>query len=365
MANYTHYVGVQTGETIYAKPLPLNTANWGGDVIAYTEASTSGVYSATLESQKQYAVFVQITGSPSIIDGDSTGPLQFIDANIWDDVLTGATHNIATSAGRRLRTLADTVILADGTTTGGDNSGPSGAGTITLQNGIGTVCVGQAIRVRGQVRYIESYDTNTDVAVVDQAWCEVPENGDDYTIFNLRTPLVGRITTAISGTFGWVLANIQSMIEDVSGWRFKSKALEEAPVTICPGNGCGGAGAFNLGPDSPVRFSLVQRDDYSGVDGRQIDIPISLPDGYDPDGATVCFSMHRIRSGVRLPGQAYACVGTPSIEEFDYQWYLRLQFTASDLDLPAGTYSWTADITKNDRRITVRTGTLVLVEDIQ
>jgi hypothetical protein len=227
MASYTAHHVSGTGLVVYAKQLPLNTSNWATGVTAMSEVLTTGIYTATLASQNRYLVFVQAGGSPAstdLVDGSFA-------SSVWDDVLTGATHNIATSAGRRLRTLGDTVVLAEGTAAGGDNAGPSGAGTITLQNGIGTVCVGQAIRVRGQVRYIESYDTNTDVAVVDQAWCDVPQNGDDYTIFNLRTPLIGRIATAVTGTFGWVLANLQSMIEDVSGWRFTSKALEQGPVT--------------------------------------------------------------------------------------------------------------------------------------
>ena len=33
-----------------------------------------------------------------------------IQNTIWDEVLTGATHNVATSAGRRLRTLANGII---------------------------------------------------------------------------------------------------------------------------------------------------------------------------------------------------------------------------------------------------------------
>jgi hypothetical protein len=115
----------------------------------------------------------------------------------------------------------------------------------------------------------------------------------------------------------------------------------------------------------PYRLTLVRKDDYSAQDGRQIELEIALPDGYDDEDADVCFSLHRIRSGVRLPNQSFLCVGTAAIEEIDYVPHLSLQFTADDLDLPAGTYYWTAHATKENRRITLRTGTLILLEDIE
>ena len=48
-----------------------------------------------------------------------TSSAQLVD-DVWDEVLTGATHNISTSAGKRLRQLAD-VVIVDGTSpdTGG------------------------------------------------------------------------------------------------------------------------------------------------------------------------------------------------------------------------------------------------------
>lgn len=160
---------------------------------------------------------------------------------VWDEVLTGATHNVATSAGRRLRTLADTVILKDGDTVAADNAGTingsNGLGRIKLQPDVGTVCVGQAVRVTGQVRYIEAYDADTQYATVDSAWCTIPEVGDEYTIFNLRNALIQKINSAGSGTIAYPIAKLWEMLEDSTGWRFTEKALEEGPggsVTIIP-----------------------------------------------------------------------------------------------------------------------------------
>ncbi len=55
---------------------------------------------------------VKATGLDLVLKG-STYALAVADA-IWDEILTGATHNIATSAGRRLRTLQDFGVYEEG-----------------------------------------------------------------------------------------------------------------------------------------------------------------------------------------------------------------------------------------------------------
>lgn len=155
---------------------------------------------------------------------------------VWDEALTGGTHNVATSAGRRLRTLADTVILKDGDTVAADNAGTingtNGLGRIKLQPDVGTVCVGQAVRVSGQVRYIEAYDADTQYATVDSQWCSIPEIGDEYTVFNLRNALIQKINSAGEGTIAYPIAKLWELLEDESGYRFTAKALEATPAAI-------------------------------------------------------------------------------------------------------------------------------------
>jgi hypothetical protein len=160
---------------------------------------------------------------------------------VWDRVLTGATHNVPNSAGRRLRTLADTVVLNEGDVIAADNNGEingeNGLGRVTFASDVGTVCVGQAVRVSGQVRYVETYDQPTQTATVDSPWCVIPTVGDEYTIFSQRSSLVMRINAAASGTIAFVIAKLWEMIEDVSGWRFNAKAVELAAVTVLPATG--------------------------------------------------------------------------------------------------------------------------------
>jgi hypothetical protein len=105
---------------------------------------------------------------------------------VWDEVLTGATHNIATSAGRRLRTVDSNVILSDvlPNQTGvasnaikfdGGASTVDGAydpAIITILDGAGA----------GQTRLIYQYVGSTKTAYVDRDWKVQPTTGSTYAI---------------------------------------------------------------------------------------------------------------------------------------------------------------------------------------
>jgi hypothetical protein len=131
------------------------------------------------------------TNIDATISSRSTATTAGIADAVWDEVLTGATHNIATSAGRRLRILDEERIIAEGQTVSATTN------TITLEP-IGTLCVGQTIVVTDQdtgdkqVRFILAFDTGTDTATVDSNWCVVPTAGDEYLLTTVRDPLVTR-----------------------------------------------------------------------------------------------------------------------------------------------------------------------------
>jgi hypothetical protein len=131
------------------------------------------------------------TNIDATISSRSTATTTGIADAVWDEVLTGATHNIATSAGRRLRILDEERIIAEGQTVSATTN------TITLEP-IGTLCVGQTIVVTDQdtgdkqVRFILAFDTGTNTATVDSNWCVVPTAGDEYLLTTVRDPLVTR-----------------------------------------------------------------------------------------------------------------------------------------------------------------------------
>jgi hypothetical protein len=105
---------------------------------------------------------------------------------VWDEVLTGATHNIPTSAGRRVRELATNAIIsgtAQGPGTGNNqiqldtdastvdgSYDPSG---IVLVNGTGV----------GQSRLILQYTGSTKTATVDRNWKVNPDATSEYVVY--------------------------------------------------------------------------------------------------------------------------------------------------------------------------------------
>lgn len=103
---------------------------------------------------------------------------------IWDEVLTGATHNIINSAARRLREISAVLVLATGTAQAGTNS------TITLaadsdpnddfHNDTRVVIVGGT--GVGQARIVHEHDGTTKIATIAPDWVVNPDNTSEYQI---------------------------------------------------------------------------------------------------------------------------------------------------------------------------------------
>jgi hypothetical protein len=187
------------------------------------------------------------TNIDATISSRSTATTAGIADAVWDEVLTGATHNIATSAGRRLRILDEERIIADGQTISATTN------TITLEP-IGTLCVGQTIVVTDQdtgdkqVRFILAFDTGTNTATVDSNWCVVPTAGDEYLLTTVRDPLVTRGDHP-AGTVG---AEINEM--------YLIHGLKDGEtLTVTPTSRTAGAIAQTIGGDGTTT-TTVSRD---------------------------------------------------------------------------------------------------------
>jgi hypothetical protein len=206
-----------------------------------------------------------------------------IDA-IWNELLTGATHNIASSAGRRLRQLADTVVLVDGVCDAASNAGTDSTGTITLEVGTTTACIGQAIRCENQVRFIAAYDAGTRVAQLDRPWCVVPDAGDEYVIFNVRNPLVGLASLALAGSTAAVVNDINTVTDkidtglvlDGAVYQFTENMLELGPSG-------GGGSVVNVLPATGIVANRTPGATLTPVVGETISQSITL---YSTDGIT-------------------------------------------------------------------------------
>jgi hypothetical protein len=105
---------------------------------------------------------------------------------VWDEILTGATHNIASSAGRRLRNVSGTAIT-DGTcpSTGTVNTVYLNGDAFTTDGAYDPALIAIVAGTgAGQCRNILQYDGSARQAVVDRNWKTIPDNTSQYVIYS-------------------------------------------------------------------------------------------------------------------------------------------------------------------------------------
>lgn len=140
------------------------------------------------------------TGTSGVLLAATATAAQLVD-DVWDEVLTAATHNVATSAGRRVRELGAYHISSGTAQAGAAHSITLDAGEtagdhifnrnlIVLLGGTGV----------GQTRTIVDYASSSKVAVVDRDWVTNPDATSEYTIIPDDTPLVANHGVATAGT---------------------------------------------------------------------------------------------------------------------------------------------------------------------
>lgn len=155
----------------------LDTANVTLAAVTHTGATVPTVTTLTTKTGFSLAS----TGLDAITQA-ATGMIEIAKA-VWDRVLTGGTHNINNSAGRRLRTLSG-FIISDGKAQSGS------ANTIQLASGAVTAN-DEFIRARviltdgtgaGQEAIITSSVASTDTLTITPAWRVNPDATSDYDI---------------------------------------------------------------------------------------------------------------------------------------------------------------------------------------
>jgi hypothetical protein len=137
---------------------------------------------------------------------------------VWDELLTGAAHNTATSAGRRLRDLAGVSITSGTAQSGTDNSvvledgEASTTDNIYNQNLIAIIGGTGA----GQCRLITEYDGDTLTAMVDREWDVNPSSDSEYQVIAFSGILLTDHGTATAGAASTItLASTASAVDDV------------------------------------------------------------------------------------------------------------------------------------------------------
>ena len=124
---------------------------------------------------------------------------------VWDEILTGATHNIPTSAGRRVREIGAFAIHS-GTAQAGDSHSITLAATASPSNTIYNGIYNRNLIVLtdntgvGQTRTVVDYDAVTKIVVVDRDWRISPDATTEYQITPDDTPLTVDHGVARGGT---------------------------------------------------------------------------------------------------------------------------------------------------------------------
>lgn len=128
-----------------------------------------------------------ITGASGAVLDPTATSAQLVD-DVWDEVLTGATHNVNNSSGKRLRALSGS-ILTDGTAQGGTAN--------SIQLAVGDITVDDQFRRakviisggtgQGQEAIITSSVAATDTLTVTPAWLTTPDATSDYEVLPAQT----------------------------------------------------------------------------------------------------------------------------------------------------------------------------------
>ena len=184
----------------------------------YTEVTTYSQYKADVsllatEANATANTNTIITGIQNIDLSTIESGISGLAVEVWDEVLNGATHNIPSSAGRRLRQLGDTV---DGSIV---DVSPTLTGFITnISSPYDGFYDDQYIRfidgnLNGVVRVVVSYTSSTQKIIVSEPYPVAPSNGDNFVIVPVHIHPIEQIGDEVwdrnisghttSGTFGY------------------------------------------------------------------------------------------------------------------------------------------------------------------
>ena len=256
----------------------------------------------------------KLTGAVGL---DSADKATLVDL-IWDEPLTGATHNVATSSGKRLR---QTTAFQQIDATVNDAAASTTTFITTLSSSVDdfyndSMLVFTDGALAGQVRAIYDYIGATKTIILEEALTSAPVNGVAFAIVSLHIHPVsqrqsGLATAAALATESTKITAIETfatrvttgLVADGAVYQFTANMLELAPSS---GGGAGDASqatllevkaktdligttsgissllaASVLTPGTITEFpdTLTIGDSYTTANGRSIQIPIVDTDG--------------------------------------------------------------------------------------
>lgn len=156
-------------------------------VAGVAQASSLTTVSGNVDDiETNYAQASTVAGvaQASLLAAIDTASAETIVDLIWDEELTGATHNVAKSAGRRIREIENVTFLESGTLASATSSTVELPGTSNSNNDWYTdaiIVISKNTGV-GQARHIDGYTGSTKVMAIDPVWITTPDNTSEYAI---------------------------------------------------------------------------------------------------------------------------------------------------------------------------------------
>jgi hypothetical protein len=219
----------------------------------------------------------------SIAELDSAATAALVDL-IWDEPLTGATHNVATSSGKRLRQstafqqIDSTVIDASATTT----TFVTGLTSAVDDFYNDSMLVFTDGALAGQVRSIVDYVGATKTIILEEALTSAPVNGVAFTIVSLHIHPVSQIqsglaTSAALATAKTILDKVDTgLVVDGAVYQFTANMLELGPSG-------GGGGDATLAKQTEI-LAAIQGSEVIQVASPNVSGNLVLTQGDDYDG---------------------------------------------------------------------------------
>jgi hypothetical protein len=221
-----------------------------------------------------------------------TSAAQLVD-DIWDEVLTGATHNVTNSAGKRLRQIDAAFEVHSGTAQAG------AAATITLDTGAdgtndniyrGDRCVIVAGTGIGEHGIIVSYIARTRVATMSETWVVTPDNTSEFILVPADVDIETWNHSAVTGDGDWAaldtavtgVKTVTDAIPDSGAMTSIAQATALATVDTEVGQIKTVTDAI---PDSGAMTSIAQAAALTTVDNEVGAIQADLDNGTDGLGA--------------------------------------------------------------------------------
>ena len=214
---------------------------------------------------------------------DSAATTALVDL-IWDEPLTGATHNVATSSGKRLRQatafqqIDSTVIDASATTT----TFATGLDSAVDNFYNDSMLVFTDGALAGQVRSIVDYVGATKTIILEEALTSAPVNGVAFTIVSLHIHPVSQIQSGLATASALAAAKTildkvdTGLVVDGAVYQFTANMLELGPSG-------GGGSSVNVLPATGIVADRSAGVTLTPVVGETISQSITM---YRTDGTT-------------------------------------------------------------------------------